>query len=125
MQIIESNEVTENDFNIDRSGLSHEKQKEIFNRLAKERVLKFTDITDEIDPDDLVYRFKINENDQKEFENYQMLLKSFEDLRDGDINAKEVLKNQKRLKSDLNEIKIEGKKLIDQKNTIKSITTFF
>ena len=69
--------------------------------------------------------FKINENDQKEFENYQMLLKSFEDLRDGDINAKEVLKNQKRLKSDLNEIKIEGKKLIDQKNTIKSITTFF
>ena len=38
-QIIESNEVTKNDFNIDRSGVSHKKQKEILNRLVKERTL--------------------------------------------------------------------------------------
>ena len=31
-QTIESNEVAKNDFNIDKSGVSHEKQKEIFNR---------------------------------------------------------------------------------------------
>ena len=37
-QIIESNEVAKNDFNIDRRVVSNEKQKEIFNRLVKERV---------------------------------------------------------------------------------------
>ena len=32
-QIIESKVVVKNDFNINRSGVSHEKQKEMFNRL--------------------------------------------------------------------------------------------
>ena len=41
-------------------------------------------------------------------------MKLFEDLRDGNINPKEVLKNQERFKSDLSEI-----------NTIKNITNFF
>ena len=54
-QIIESNEVAKNDFNIDRSGVSHEKQKEIFNRLVKEMILEFSDIKDKIDPNNLVY----------------------------------------------------------------------
>ena len=55
-----------------------------------------------------------------------MPLKLFEDLRDGDINPKEVLKNQARLKSDLNDIKTGGKKSPDQKeNTIKNIINFF
>ena len=39
-----------------------------------------------------------------------MPMKVFEDLRDGEIDSKEVLKIQARLKSDLNEIKIGGKK---------------
>ena len=43
-QIIEYNEVAKNDFNIDRSGLSHEKKEEIFSRLVKEGVLEFADI---------------------------------------------------------------------------------
>ena len=47
----------------------------------------------------------------KIFGNYQMLLKLFEDLRDGDINPKEILEDQ----SDLSEIKMVGKKLINQK----------
>ena len=54
----------------------------------------------------------------KIFGNYQMLLKLFEDLRDGDINPKEILEDQ----SDLSEIKIVGKKLINQKNTITLLT---
>ena len=37
----------------------------------------------------------------KIFGNYQMLLKLFEDLRDGDINPKEILEDQ----SDLSEKK--------------------
>ena len=54
----------------------------------------------------------------KIFGNDQMLLKLFEDLRDGDINPKEILEDQ----SDLSEIKIVGKKLINQKNTITLLT---
>ena len=41
-QIIESNEVAKNDFNIDRSVVTHEKQTEIFNELVKERALEFS-----------------------------------------------------------------------------------
>ena len=37
-------------------------------------------------------------------------MKIFEDLRDGEIDSKEVLKIQERLKSDLSEIKIGGKR---------------
>ena len=94
-QIIESNEVAKNDFNIDKSGVLHEKQKEIFNRLVKERALEFDDINYMIDTNKLVNRFKTNGNELKDFGNYQMPLKLFEDLSDGDINPKEVLKNQK------------------------------
>ena len=94
-QTIESNEVAKNDFNIDKSGVLHEKQKEIFNRLVKERALEFDDINYMIDTNNLVNRFKTDGNELKDFGNYQMPLKLFEDLSDGDINPKEVLKNQK------------------------------
>ena len=111
-QIIESNEVAKNDFNLDRSSVSHEKQKELFNRLVKERALVFYDIKHKIDPNNLVYKFKTDGNEQKDFGNYQMQLK-------------EILKNQARLKSNLSEIKTGGKKSPNQKNTIKNITNFF
>ena len=78
-QIIESNEVAKNGFNIDRSGVSHEKQEEILDRLVKERALEFSDIKDKIDPNNLVYIFKTGGNEPKEFSNYQMPLKLFED----------------------------------------------
>ena len=54
-----------------------------------------------------------------------MPLKLFEGLKDGDINPKELLKNQARFKSDLSEIKTAGKKSLDEKNTIKNITSVF
>ena len=53
-----------------------------------------------------------------------MLLKLFEDTRDGDINPNDVLKNQARFKSDLREIKIGCNKSPNQKNTIMNITNF-
>ena len=80
---------------------------------------------DEIDPNNLVYTLKTDGNESIDFENYQMPLKLFEHLRDGNINPKEVLKNQARFKSDLNEVKIGGEKSPNQKNTIKNITNFF
>ena len=54
-QIIEPNEVAKSHFNKDRSGVSHEKQEQIFNRLVKERALGFSDVKDKIDPNNLVY----------------------------------------------------------------------
>ena len=45
---------------------------EIFNRLVKERALQFGDIKDNIDPNNLVYRFKTSGNEPKDFGNYQM-----------------------------------------------------
>ena len=73
----------------------------------------------------ILYTFKTDGNESKDFGSYQMLLKLFEDLENGNINRKDVLKNQARFKSDLSEIKIGGKKLPNQKNTIKNITNFF
>ena len=90
--------VAKNDFNIDRSGVPHEKQKEIFNRLVKERALEFSAIKDKIDPNNLIDTFKTDGNKPKVFGNYQTPLKFFEDLRGGNINPKEVLKNQARFK---------------------------
>ena len=54
-----------------------------------------------------------------------MLLKLFEDLRDGSINATEVLKIQATFKLDLSEIKTGGNKSVDQKNMIKMFLPFF
>ena len=48
----------------------------------------------------------------------------FENLRDVDVNSKEVLRNQIRIKLDLNKIRIGDNKSIDQKNAKKYITTF-
>ena len=76
-QIIESNKLDKNDFNIDRSGVPHEKQNRIFDRLVKERALEFSDIKDKIDPDNLVDTFKTDGNESKDFGNYQMPLKLF------------------------------------------------
>ena len=44
-----------------------------------------------------------------------MPLKLFENLRDGELNPKEVLKNLARFKSDLNKMEIGGTKSINQK----------
>ena len=99
--------------------MPHEKQKEIFNRLVKESALEFSDIKDKIDPNNLVDTFKTDENEPKDFRNFQMSLKVFEDLRDVEINPKEVLKYQASFESDLRETKIGSKKSPNQKNTIK------
>ena len=123
-QITESNSVAKMDFNIDRSGVSLEKQKEIFNGLVNARALQFADTKGKDDPNNFVYKFSGSEQISKDFGNHEMPLKLFEDLRNGDINPKEVLKKQARFKSDLIEIKIGGE-LINKKNTIKNFSNVF
>ena len=105
--------------------MTHEKQKEIFNELVNERALEFFNIKDKINPNNLVYAFKFDKNEPKDFKNYKAPLKLFEDVRNGNINPREALTNQARFKSHLNEIKTGGKKSEDQKNTIKNISKFF
>ena len=53
----------------------------------------------------------------KDFSDYQNPLKVLENLRDSEVNEKEVLRGKVKLKSDLNEIRLWGNKSIDQKRT--------
>ena len=55
--------------------MSHEKQKEIFNRLVEERAHEFADIKDKIDPNKLIYSFKTGVNEQNILE----IIKCYED----------------------------------------------
>ena len=52
-------------------------------------------------------------------------MKLLEDLRDGNINPKEVLKDHAWFKTDLSEIKTRCKKLVDQNNTTTNVTNVF
>ena len=52
-EIIESNKVAKNDFNINKSGVSNEKH-----RRVEEKVHEFPDIKDKSDPNKLEYKFK-------------------------------------------------------------------
>ena len=54
---------------------------------------------------------KMEEMSRKCFRNYQNPIELFKDLTDGNINPKEVLKDQINFKSDLGEIKKGNKKL--------------
>ena len=64
-QITESNEVAKNDFNIDKSGVPLEKQKEIFNRLSEERAFEFSDVKSKIDLITCFMYLKLREMSQK------------------------------------------------------------
>ena len=59
----------------------------------------------------MIYDFKTEGRSPKEFRGYRSPLKLFENLRDGDGNLKEVLKNQVKFKSHLSKIKIGSNKL--------------
>ena len=79
-------------------------------KLFDELTIEFSDIKDKIYPNNLVYVYSTGKNKPNDFGNYEMPRKLFEELRDGEIYPREVLENQARLKSDLSEIKIGGKK---------------
>ena len=71
----------------------------------------------------MIYRYKIEEISAKSFNNYQNLIDLFINLRDGNINSREVLKDQINFKSNLGEVK-KGKK-IKIKISNKCNTKFF
>ena len=109
-QLVESNELIKKDFNIDRDGVSLDEQKIKFNELVDDKSHEFQNLKNEINPINLAYKYRTKGRSPKYFGNYQDLRKLFKDLKDGNINPKEVLKDQINFKSDLDKIKKEIKK---------------
>ena len=81
------------------------KNKKIFNELIKDRSSEFWNLKKRINPDNLIYKKKTEGRSLKDFKNYQNPIKLFKDLRDDNVNPKELLKNQINFKSNLNEIR--------------------
>ena len=103
------------------------KNKKIFNGLVGERSSGFRDLQKKIDPDHMVSMYKTEGKSPKDFRNYQNLIELFKDLKDGNINPKELLKDQINLKSELGEIKRENQKSKseDQISVIENIRNIF
>ena len=72
--------------------------KKNFNELVEERSFGINDLEKRINPDNFTYKYKIEGISPKDFRNYQIPIELFKDLRDGNINPKEVLKDQINLK---------------------------
>ena len=70
------------------------KHKEIFIELLAESYFEFDGIKDKINTNKWIYHFKTESRSPKDFKGYQNSLELFENLRDGDVNPKKVLKNQ-------------------------------
>ena len=123
-QLIESNECIKKDFNIDGDSLLfHEQQQKIFNRLAEEKSYEFNNLKENINPNNLVYKFKTEGRIPKDFSNYQNPVDLFINLRDRNVNLRKVLKYQIEFKSDLSEIK-KGNPKSKSKDQI-SVTEMF
>ena len=58
-----------------------------------------------INPDNLLYKYKSEGISPKDLKYYQNPIELFKDLRDGNINPKEILKDQINFKSDLGKMK--------------------
>ena len=88
------------------------RNKEIFNELLNERAHECDNLKDKTDPNEFVYNCKTEGNSPKGFREYRKPLELFENLRDGDVNSRELLNNQINCNSDLNEKKRKSKKFI-------------
>ena len=79
------------------------KQKEIFNKLADERLNKITELDKKANHDDLVYKYKGKSPDEK-FDKYNAL-DLINKIQNGKIKLSNVKNNQIIFKSHLSEIK--------------------
>ena len=75
----------------------------------------------------MIYKYKTEGRSRKDFRSYQNTIDLFNNLKDGNINPKEVLKNQINFKSDLGKIKKRNPdlKLKDQISVIQNSKNFF
>ena len=77
-----------------------------------------------INPDNLIYKQKIEGISPKDFRNYQNPTKLLKDLIDVNVDPKEVLKDQINFKSNLGEVKVVHKKSKSE-NQIQNVQFFF
>ena len=85
--------------------------KKIFNKFVEEKSYEFQNLKEKINHENLIYNYKTEGKSPKDFSDYQNLIDLFITLRNGNVNPREVLKNQNYFKSDLSEIKIGNKKV--------------
>ena len=83
------------------------KKKKTFNELVAEKSFEFQNLKEKGNLNNFIYRYKTEGISRKDFNDYQNLIDFFINLRDGNINPTELLKDQINFKSDLSEIKIE------------------
>ena len=88
----------------------------MFNKLVEEKSSEFRNLEKRSNPDDLIYKHKTEGRILKDFRNCQNPIELFKDLRDGNINPKEVLRDQINFKSDLGEIKKKSKTKVKRSN---------
>ena len=78
--------------------------REKFNKLVEEKY-EFQHLKEKINPNNLIYNYKTEGKISTDFSDYQNPIDIFINLSDGNINPREVLKNQIDFKSDIDEIK--------------------
>ena len=86
----------------------------------------FQNLKGKINPNNLIDKYKAEEISPKDFSNYQNPIDYFINLRDGNINPKQVLKDQINFKSDIGKKKgNETSKSEDQISAIQNVQIFF
>ena len=85
------------------------KQKEIFNKLADERLEEITKLDEKVNPDNLIYKCKSPTADAK-FDEFDNTLNLLDKTREGEISLADAKNDQAEFKSNLNEIKKGNKK---------------
>ena len=65
----------------------------MFNERVEKKSFKFQNLKEKINPNNLIYKFKTEGISPKDFSNYQNLIDLCINLRDGNINLREVSKN--------------------------------
>ena len=96
----------------------HLKDEKEINELIEEKSFVFQNLKENVDPNNLMSRYRTEGISPKDFSNYQNLMDLFINLRDGSINAREVLKDQIKIKKDLGKkgnIKLKSKDQISVK----------
>ena len=97
------------------------------NEIIREKSSELHNLEKAINLHNLIYKYKTEGRSPKDFSVYQNPIDLFKNLRDGNINPKELSKNQINFKSDLGEIKKRNKKSgsEDQISLMQNVKKFF
>ena len=77
-----------------RDGVPLEKEEKIFSKLLQEKAFEFNNLNDKINSNELTYQFKTEGRSLKDSRDYQNPTELFKNLKDGNVNSKEVLKSE-------------------------------